>query len=107
MSNHENPSKNRKSRFSKIGGFGAKLASEKGAEISNRCFSVRVYQNPKKLIFELWPFLGVKSHGEHDRTIGKMIWRRKRVEKAFFLIPNIPFFCDFGQNLVFSHICRK
>ena len=69
--------------------FGSESCQKKVPEISNLCFSVRVSQNPKNVIFELAKFLVIFFDGEHDGTIGKMIWRRERVEKPFFLKPVI------------------
>ena len=41
-------------------------------------------ENPKNLIFEISPFLGVKSSGEHPGTIFRSIRRRERGEKVIF-----------------------
>ena len=65
----------------------------------------RVSKNRKNLIFEIWPFLGVKNTGEHDRTIGEMIWRRKRVENPFFSEPRV--FSPLSNNIGSEKECRK
>ena len=41
-------------------------------------------EKSKNLIFEIWPFLGVKSSGEHDRKIFRFFRGRKTVRKSIF-----------------------